>query len=673
MEPVPGSNLVDLHPSPNSPSDISCSSGPPSVISTRETSPASSTHHPLDASPPGPPASFQHLPDQFLGSPQQKALEMDPFQTVNGRQGKLTGELSRASHTSSGIIPGSASNFGLLQQTTGRPLAHNLPLHSSAILSPPLTAPRGLYCRDWRASTASLDGVIFPTSTTSSAGASPSASCGTSTTANNNTNKNDFATTSSGNILSSPVSPVGFGNNLSNRNSLLSSNGYLSIANLADSPYSAAHDLHDLNDNHPDTGTSNTANMHPAHGFLITEADMDKSMGYCFDRGDGQYTRLVAVDLLPFDLKGIPRRVASDEGLIVLPVPRMPGPNGQPADNQLEPQAVVTPPPSSPSDHASTDLIQNRIDSIVACSPQGTSSSPAAGAVVLSTRSRDNSRAPALVGRGAGASNNHSNANASANANANNNNKRDKIYCDKWIHDGTCAFTQQGCKFKHEMPNDRETQEKLGLFHGFPGWWKKLLAEQQRSPGAAAAAIEDSPVSSGGTGRVGASATSAAGAGAAGAGAGGGAMAVSPAYNNAWRTIQSGPAHPVESVEDARSVGFGSGGGGRRGGGAFGSRGGSRRGGGASFNAPNYGPIAPPSRLGRTNDSRGGRGGPAGPSTSHSGPGGPRVRASNASEANLYAALMDRAQARDGTGGGAGEEEQDDEEDEEEEQRGARL
>jgi hypothetical protein len=82
--------------------------------------------------------------------------------------------------------------------------------------------------------------------------------------------------------------------------------------------------------------------MHPANGFLITEADMDKSMGYCFDRGDGQYTRLVAVDLLPFDLKDIPRRVASDEGLIVLPVPRMPGPNGQPADNQLEPQAVVT-------------------------------------------------------------------------------------------------------------------------------------------------------------------------------------------------------------------------------------------------------------------------------------------------------------------------------------------
>ena len=58
--------------------------------------------------------------------------------------------------------------------------------------------------------------------------------------------------------------------------------------------------------------------------------------------------------------------------------------------------------------------------------------------------------------------------------------KKTKIYCDKWIHDGTCAFTQQGCKYKHEMPTDKETQEKLGLFHGYPAWWKKLQADRQR-------------------------------------------------------------------------------------------------------------------------------------------------------------------------------------------------
>lgn len=65
--------------------------------------------------------------------------------------------------------------------------------------------------------------------------------------------------------------------------------------------------------------------------------------------------------------------------------------------------------------------------------------------------------------------------------------KREKIYCDKWIHDGTCAFTQQGCKFKHEMPVDKETQMSLGLFHGFPPWWRRYCAERSTQ-------LEDNPV-----------------------------------------------------------------------------------------------------------------------------------------------------------------------------------
>lgn len=55
--------------------------------------------------------------------------------------------------------------------------------------------------------------------------------------------------------------------------------------------------------------------------------------------------------------------------------------------------------------------------------------------------------------------------------------KRQKIYCDKWIHEGVCAFTQQGCKYKHEMPLDRDTQESLGLFQGLPIWWRKHQGE----------------------------------------------------------------------------------------------------------------------------------------------------------------------------------------------------
>ena len=58
--------------------------------------------------------------------------------------------------------------------------------------------------------------------------------------------------------------------------------------------------------------------------------------------------------------------------------------------------------------------------------------------------------------------------------------KKNKVYCDKWVHEGICAFTQQGCRYKHEMPYDKATQRSLGLFHGLPAWWRKLQADQQR-------------------------------------------------------------------------------------------------------------------------------------------------------------------------------------------------
>ncbi|KAL7799033.1 hypothetical protein V8C37DRAFT_407464 [Trichoderma ceciliae] len=55
--------------------------------------------------------------------------------------------------------------------------------------------------------------------------------------------------------------------------------------------------------------------------------------------------------------------------------------------------------------------------------------------------------------------------------------KRNKVYCDMWIHEGRCAFTQTGCKFKHEMPLDEGSQKALGLFQGLPAWYKKQQEE----------------------------------------------------------------------------------------------------------------------------------------------------------------------------------------------------
>ncbi|KAH7403001.1 hypothetical protein BKA64DRAFT_641020 [Cadophora sp. MPI-SDFR-AT-0126] len=49
--------------------------------------------------------------------------------------------------------------------------------------------------------------------------------------------------------------------------------------------------------------------------------------------------------------------------------------------------------------------------------------------------------------------------------------RREKVYCEKWIHEGVCAFTQVGCKYLHTMPMNVETQVKLGLYHGLPRWY----------------------------------------------------------------------------------------------------------------------------------------------------------------------------------------------------------
>lgn len=61
--------------------------------------------------------------------------------------------------------------------------------------------------------------------------------------------------------------------------------------------------------------------------------------------------------------------------------------------------------------------------------------------------------------------------------------RRQKIYCDKWIHEGVCAFTQLGCKYKHEMPMDKATQMSLGLNHGLPAWYKRAHSVQLRPEG----------------------------------------------------------------------------------------------------------------------------------------------------------------------------------------------
>ncbi|KAI1742714.1 hypothetical protein F4680DRAFT_463710 [Xylaria scruposa] len=174
----------------------------------------------------------------------------------------------------------------------------------------------------------------------------------------------------------------------------------------------------------------------------ISDAQLDGSFAYCYDRGNGQYTRLIPADMLPA-LHNIPALEQSCAGMLVVPQPRASPPNGHSSNAQPVSLRCV---PSTSTPSANT--IQSRIDNIVAATPQ----TPA--------------YLPGHVGSGSSLLHNGPPAR-----------RRVKVYCDKWVHEGVCAFTQQGCKYKHEMPEDQDTQHMLGLFHGYPLWWKKRQAD----------------------------------------------------------------------------------------------------------------------------------------------------------------------------------------------------
>ncbi|KAJ2901465.1 hypothetical protein MKZ38_001806 [Zalerion maritima] len=186
------------------------------------------------------------------------------------------------------------------------------------------------------------------------------------------------------------------------------------------SPSSSNQNLHNNEGQDSSPGSGNDTIM-PGNEF-DDGLDPEAFSGYCYDRGNGNYTRLIPADMLP-PLRDIPAQVQGHGGMVVLPVPRASPPEGGRSSN-TESVALLT-----PSSKPSGD-IQSRIDTIVAQTPQTS--------------------------------------------------RRPKVYCDKWVHEGVCAFTQQGCKYKHEMPLDKATQHQLGLFHGFPSWWKKHQAELAR-------------------------------------------------------------------------------------------------------------------------------------------------------------------------------------------------
>ncbi|OWP02736.1 hypothetical protein B2J93_153 [Marssonina coronariae] len=156
---------------------------------------------------------------------------------------------------------------------------------------------------------------------------------------------------------------------------------------------------------------------------------LDTAYAYAIPRGDGTYTRLVRADDL--DLSDIPP-AQGPEGLIIVPSPRQVEPGRRLGGEPMVPNEVVERLANLYHNplhgrRRRFDDTQGHIDSIVRSAQHTPGHRP------------------------------------------------EKIYCDKWIHEGVCAFTQMGCKYRHEMPSDKATQMMLGLNHGTPSWYRRAF------------------------------------------------------------------------------------------------------------------------------------------------------------------------------------------------------
>lgn len=81
-------------------------------------------------------------------------------------------------------------------------------------------------------------------------------------------------------------------------------------------------DQHHYYFQHAATSSTSCSSLGP-----VLDAQLDSSFAYCYDRGNGQYTRLIPADILP-PLQNIPAVQHGYAGMVVVPQPRGLPPNG---------------------------------------------------------------------------------------------------------------------------------------------------------------------------------------------------------------------------------------------------------------------------------------------------------------------------------------------------------
>ncbi|KAI1416091.1 hypothetical protein F5Y13DRAFT_206109 [Hypoxylon sp. FL1857] len=428
----------------NSPSDLSYYSSGSSHTSTRNTSPDSVVAiSPCSRQKPHSPlpdlnltADVEYTPNALLDRPTTN-MDRNPFQSVNERRNKLATDRNSAHQVQQSQQP--------FQNQTLRSSMQALSLQS-----------RGLASSNWRSQAAAEEAAAMSVRGGSGSGSG--------------SGPNEYTPFD-------PSSPTSIGHPMN----------FQTGSNVRQPPHSSY--TSPRMEQFPQQQQPSSVVPYQSPG-IVSELQLDTSYAYCYDRGNGQYTRLIPADMLPL-LKDIPALQQNCSGMIVLPQPRTLPPNGR--SSNTEPVVLRSPPntPTSPS-----DTIQSRIDTIVAATPPTPPSHhqpslPLSSAGGVSGLGPGSTAATAPTGsthphshhqphHGGHASHSSHGGHGGGHGSGQQPQRRPKIYCDKWVHEGVCAFTQQGCKYKHEMPFDKVTQHQLGLFHGFPAWWKKHQADLSR-------------------------------------------------------------------------------------------------------------------------------------------------------------------------------------------------
>jgi hypothetical protein len=111
--------------------------------------------------------------------------------------------------------------------------------------------------------------------------------------------------------------------------------------------------------------------------------------------------------------------------------------------SNIKPTSTTPPPTSTPANNKPADSPQTIIDKIMA-TESGAAEAARVGYIPRSTPTPPSGIVP---------------------------DQDKKEFCTYWLRTGECDYTQQGCLYKHEMP-DRATLTKIG-FRDVPRWWQE--------------------------------------------------------------------------------------------------------------------------------------------------------------------------------------------------------